>query len=112
MKRIIIIVALSFMMAMPAMFASDSYNGEQVSVTDKKPSKKSKKYKDVTFKAHLHCESCVKKVMENISYEKGVKGLDVSLEEQRISIKYDPSKTNEETLAKAIQKLGYEVEKL
>lgn len=111
MKKIIIL-ALSFVIAMPAVFASYSFSGEQTSSLDKKPSKKSKKYKDVTFRAHLHCENCVKKVMENISYEKGVKGLDVSLEEQRISIKYDPSKTNEEALAKAIQKLGYEVEKI
>ena len=70
--------------------------------------KKSKKIEEVTFSTYLHCKDCVKKVTENISYEKGVKKLDVSLEDQRITIGYDPAKTNPEALEKAIKKLGYD----
>ena len=66
-----------------------------------------KDIKTVSFKTHLHCENCVKKVVENVSYVKGVKDLDVSLQEQRITIKYDAAKTNVTTLAAEIQKLGY-----
>ena len=49
---------------------------------------------------------CSKK---NISFEKGVKDLHVCLEDQIVSIKYDASKTSEETLKAAIEKLGYPV---
>lgn len=66
-----------------------------------------KDIRTVTYSAHLHCEQCVKKVVENISYVKGVKDLDVSLKEQKIVVKYDASKTNPETIQKEIKKLGY-----
>lgn len=66
-----------------------------------------KEIKTVTFKSNLHCENCVKKVVENISFVKGVKDLDVSLEKQEITVKYDAAKTDVETLAKEIKALGY-----
>ena len=71
--------------------------------------KKVKEVKEVTFSVHLHCANCVKKVQENISFEKGVKGLDVCQGHQTVTVKYDPAKTSEETLKAAIEKLGYEV---
>ena len=71
--------------------------------------KKTKEFKEVTFSVHLHCENCVKKVQENISFEKGVKALDVCQGHQTVTVKYDPAKTSEETLKAAIEKLGYEV---
>ncbi|MCQ2166814.1 MAG: heavy-metal-associated domain-containing protein [Bacteroidales bacterium] len=66
-----------------------------------------KEIKTVTFKSNLHCENCVKKVVENISFVKGVKDLDVSLERQEIVVKYDAAKTDVKTLAKEINDLGY-----
>ncbi len=81
----------------------------QSALTDKKPSRKKGEVKEVTFNVHLHCENCVKKVQENIAFEKGVKDLEVSLEKQTVAIKYDAAKTSEETLKKAIEKLGYPV---
>jgi iron-sulfur-dependent L-serine dehydratase beta subunit len=69
----------------------------------------SEEIKEVTFKAHLHCASCVKKVQENIAFEKGVKDLKVSLADQTIAIRYDASKTSEQVLKAAIQKLGIPV---
>jgi len=78
--------------------------------TAQQPSKKQKKIETVTFSTHLHCENCVKKVQENIAYLKGVKSLEVSLEKQTVTVGFDPSKTNAETLAAAIRKLGYPAE--
>ena len=49
-------------------------------------------------------------MQENIAFEKGVKGLRVCLEDQIVELKYDSSKTSEETLKAAIEKLGYPVE--
>lgn len=82
---------------------------ETSSLTDKKPEKKKREVKEVTFAVHLHCDSCVKKVEENISFEKGVKDLKTSLEHQTVTLKYDPAKTSEEALKKAIEELGYPV---
>ncbi len=96
MKRIILL-AVAALMTLSAVAASP----EKV--------KKVKEVKEVTFNVHLHCENCVKKVQENISFEKGVKGLDVCQGHQTVTVKYDPAKTSEETLKAAIEKLGYEV---
>lgn len=71
-----------------------------------KVSKKSKgEIREVVFNVHLHCENCVRKVQENIAFEKGVKGLDVSLERQTVTIKYDASKTSEQVLKDELRKL-------
>lgn len=78
---------------------------------DKKKKDVGKKTETVTFKTTIHCKNCVKKVNDNISFEKGVKDLKISLEEKLVTVTYDPSKTDEATLAKAIEKLGYKVEK-
>ena len=94
MKKSIIII-LTALMA----FAVSSYAGP----------KKKVELKEVTFSVHLHCANCVKKVQENISFEKGVKGLHVCLEDQIVYLKYDSAKTSEETLRAAIEKLGYKV---
>ena len=64
---------------------------------------------EVTFNVNVDCASCVKKLESNLPFEKGVKDLKVSLEEQTVWFKYQPSKTTKEKLAEAIKKFGYEV---
>lgn len=71
--------------------------------------KKKGEVKEVTFSVHLHCENCVNKVQENVAFEKGVKDLKISLEDQTVFVKYDAAKTSEQTLKAAIEKLGYPV---
>jgi copper chaperone CopZ len=95
MKKTLIII----MTALVA-FAVSSYAGP----------KKKAELKEVTFSVHLHCANCVKKVQENISFEKGVKDLHVCLEDQIVYIKYDAAKTSEEKLKAAVESLGYKVE--
>ena len=94
MKRIIILILSVF-----AVFSATASN----------PKKTKVELAEVVFNVHLHCSSCVKKIQENIAFEKGVKDLKVSLEEQTIMVKFDPSKTSEEILKKAIEKLGIPV---
>lgn len=95
MKKTLIII----MTALVA-FAVSSYAGP----------KKKAELKEVTFSVHLHCANCVKKVQENISFEKGVKDLHVCLEDQIVYIKYDAAKTSEEKLKAAVESLGYKIE--
>jgi len=71
---------------------------------------KKKKTEEVVFLTDLHCENCQKKIEKNISWEKGVKDLSVDLDEKKVTILYDPSKTNPEKLQVAIEKLGYACE--
>lgn len=106
MKRIIIIVL--------ATLVGLSLSAAEMTVADVSLSsqifKKSKgEIKEVIFHAHLHCNNCVKKIQENISFEKGVKGLEVSLEKQTIAVRYDAAKTSVETLKAAIEKLNVPV---
>ena len=104
MKNTIIIILTALMAFSTTAVAADmTVPAEQTT----KHSKKKAEIKEVTFKVHLHCENCVKKVRENISFEKGVKDLKVT--QHSIYIKYDASKTSEATLKAAIEKLGYKI---
>lgn len=82
-----------------------------VSVSAQQPAKtqdKKAKTETVTFDVSLHCHNCQAKIEKNIPWEKGVKELQVDLENKQVTITYDPKKTNEDTLKKAIEELGYE----
>ncbi len=110
MKKIVI-VAFAAMMAFAGTAAASAaaVSETAVSTVAKKPKAE---LKTVTFKSSIHCKNCAKKVEENIAFEKGVKALEVSVEDKTIKVTYDASKTSEETLAAAIRKLGYTAEKV
>lgn len=100
-------VFLAAFVSVPVLFAAGA--DDTASLAEKKPKKKKGEIKEVVFSVHLHCENCVKKVQENISFEKGVKDLHVCLADQIVAIKYDAAKTSEEVLKAAVEKLGYPV---
>ena len=106
-KTLIIIMAavMAFSAAPVQAFAADA----DMAAEQQNKKKKKGEVKDVTFSVYLHCENCVKKVQENIAFEKGVKGLEVSLENQTVAVKYDDAKTSEDVLKATIEKLGYPV---
>lgn len=95
MKKSLIIIMTALMAFAVSSFAGPKKKGE---------------LKEVTFSVHLHCTNCVKKVQENIAFEKGVKDLHVCLEDQIVYIKYDSAKTSEEKLKAAVEELGYKVQ--
>ena len=66
----------------------------------------------VTTNPQMHCDNCEKKIKGNLRFEKGVKTIDCNIPDRLVTITYDPSKTDETTLAKALEKLGYTVEKV
>lgn len=104
MKQVLVTVLAAFLLAVPAAVAADST--ASIAVQAKK------KTVTVTFKVSMHCQKCVAKLTDNLSFLKGVKDLRISLEEKTVVITYDPSKTNEDTLRKAIEKCGYSAEKV
>ena len=75
-----------------------------------KPAQKAVPADTGVYATNLHCADCANKVRENLSFMKGVKDLDVSLERQRIQIVYNPLKTGAERFAEIIRKLGYKAD--
>lgn len=108
-NTIILIIAAMMAFSYASADAMSFEKADASSLNDKKPARKKGEIKEVTFAVHLHCENCVKKVEENISFERGVKDLKTSLEHQTVTLKYDAAKTSEENLKKAIEDLGYPV---
>ena len=71
--------------------------------------KKQVDLKTTVLQTEVDCENCAKKIRENVSFEKGVKGLEISVEDKTVALKYDAAKTSEEKLKTSIEKLGYPV---
>jgi len=61
----------------------------------------------VVFDVNMHCGSCQQKIEKNIAFEKGVKAMEVSLENKTVALTYDASKTSPEKLQASLVKLGY-----
>ncbi len=72
-----------------------------------KDKSKDKKEECVVFDVNMHCTSCKAKIEKNIAFEKGVKALDVSLENKTVAVTYRADKNSEESLKQAFEKLGY-----
>lgn len=104
MKKTIIIILSAF-----AVFSVPAFAAESAEISAQVFKKTKSELKEVTFNVKLHCQSCVKKLQENIAFEKGVKGLHICMEDQIVQIKYDSSKTSEERLKNAIIRLGVPV---
>lgn len=104
MKKIIVCIIAAFVA-----FSSAPMCPSAFAETSSAAPKPKKEYRTVVYKVHLHCKDCVLKINENIAFERGVKDLEVSLEDQTVKVTYDPKKTDEEKLAAALGRLGYEV---
>lgn len=93
MKQILLFVLAALFLACPAALAAK------------------KKTVAVTYEVNMHCKKCVEKLNDNIAFLKGVEDLKVSLDEKTVTVTYNPAKTDEATLVKAIEKLGYTAKK-
>lgn len=102
---IVALSALVFSGDIAIMAASHDSSAETAAMVQKK--KKTKETKVLKLSANIHCENCAKKVRENIGFEKGVKGLEVSVADRTVTITYDPAKTDVVTLLAAMRKIGY-----
>lgn len=61
----------------------------------------------VVFLTSIECKDCVRKVQENISFEKGVKDLSCDLPSGKVTVTFNTSKTDTLKLQKAVEKLGF-----
>lgn len=65
------------------------------------------KTETVTYVVNMHCQNCVNKLTDKLSFLKGVEDLKISLKDKTVTIKFDPSKVQEKTFVETIGKLGY-----
>lgn len=61
----------------------------------------------VTTTPQMHCSGCENKIKGNLKFVKGVKDVQTSVDEQKVTIQYDEKKTDEATIVKAFEKFGY-----
>ena len=58
----------------------------------------------LTTDPQMHCESCEKRIKENIRFEKGIKKIVTDVEHQTVTITYDADKTTVSVSRKLHQK--------
>ena len=66
----------------------------------------------VTTTPPMSCQNCENKIKGNLRFEKGIKKIETSLSDQKVTIEYDAEKINPEQIEEAFQKIGYKVEVL
>ncbi len=79
-------------------------------LSDNAIAKERKNEKKVVLSVNMDCHACVEKIEGNIPYEKGVKDLNVSLENKTCEVTYRVDKTSPGALIKAFKKIGYNAE--
>lgn len=62
----------------------------------------------IVFDTSIDCAGCARKVNNTIPYERGVKNVEVDLEAKTVTVTFDPTKTNEETLIRAFERVRIE----
>ncbi len=60
-----------------------------------------------TTTPQMHCEACENKIKNNLRFEKGIKGIETSVPNQTVTVKYNADKTTPEKLQKGFDKFGY-----
>lgn len=59
----------------------------------------------VTTQPQMHCQNCEKKIKSNIRFVKGTKKIETSVDEQKVTIIYNPKKPTMTTLLLHSRKL-------
>lgn len=57
----------------------------------------------------MTCEHCVMSIKKGLGELKGVKNVEINLQEGRVSVEYNSKDTNVETIKETIDDIGYEV---
>lgn len=66
--------------------------------------------KSLTMKVEgMRCESCAEMIRSCMTTQPGVQAANVSFDEGRAHVLYDPQAIDEDLLVDAVQKLGYRV---
>ena len=59
----------------------------------------------------MHCSGCDTRLKQNIRFVKGVKKIDTSVAQQKVTIVYNGTQSNYNDFVKAFGKIGYEIKR-
>lgn len=59
----------------------------------------------------MHCSGCETRIKQNICFVKGVKKIDTSVAQQKVTIVYNGTQSNYNDFVKAFGKNGYEIKR-
>lgn len=62
----------------------------------------------VTTTPQMHCANCENKIKDGLRFEKGVKDIITSVEDQTVTIVFNPKKTDKNKLEATFPKFGYQ----
>ena len=65
----------------------------------------------VTTNPQMHCSGCETRIKQNIRFVKGVKKIDTSVAQQKVTIVYNGTQSNYNDFVKAFGKIGYEIKR-
>ena len=68
------------------------------------------KMKKLEVKTSLQCEMCKERIMNELSFEKGIKDIEVNIEEKTVTVTYNTEKITPEKIRMAISKIGYDAD--
>lgn len=63
----------------------------------------------LTTEPPMHCQNCENRIKSNVRFTKGVKKIETSVPDQRVTITYDADKTNPKKIADAFADIDYTV---
>lgn len=65
--------------------------------------------KEVVFttEPEIECQNCVKRIKDNLRFEKGVKAINPDMKTKLVTVQYDSEKTDPDKLIKAFAKINY-----
>lgn len=66
----------------------------------------------VTTEPQMHCAGCENKIKNFFKFEKGIKKIETSLEDQQVTITFDADKTSEEKIIESFNKINYNAKKV
>ncbi len=66
----------------------------------------------VKIQTSAKCNDCKERLEHNISFEKGVKSVELDNETKILTVVYKTAKTNEEKIKIAITKVGYDADEM
>ena len=64
------------------------------------------------FHVEISCDNCVKRIQDNIAFEKGLKDMRINKEQQTVTLTWDPAKTDTVQLKTAFAKITKPVGKI
>jgi len=63
------------------------------------------------FKVGMHCQGCVNRITNELTYTTGVTDLKVTLDDKTVWVEFKPQKISADSLFSKLKSMGYTVEK-